>query len=168
MGVNGKQKGAGFEREICKKLSLWITKGEKVDCFWRSAMSGGRATVAKGAVRQAGDITAVAPEGHALTDVLYIECKNYKDVDLDCLVKGKGTLLTFWKTAQKEAAKYNRIPTLIFKRNHWPIMFCTSREGIRLLKIKPSISYHNGNLHMWPLDELLKQPFLGLPATPIK
>lgn len=157
--TNGKQKGAGFEREVCKALSLWVSKGQNVDLYWRSAMSGGRATVAKGAVRQAGDITAVAPEGHVLSDQFYIECKNYKDVDLDCLVKGKGALLTFWQTAQKEATKYNRIPTLIFKRNHWPTIFCTSRKGKLLLKIKPMLTYHDGDLCIMHFDQLLKNPF---------
>lgn len=159
MGVNGKQKGAGFEREVCKSLSLWITKGEKVDCFWRSAMSGGRATVARGTVRQAGDITAVAPEGHILSDKFFIECKNYKDIDLDCLVKGKGILIVFWQIAQKEAAKYNRIPMLIFKRNHWPIMICTSCEGVYALSIKPPISYYPVDLHMMQFQDLIKNPF---------
>ena len=42
----GKAKGSSFERLICKELSLWITGGEHQDVFWRSAMSGGRSTVA--------------------------------------------------------------------------------------------------------------------------
>lgn len=159
MAVNGKQKGSSFEREVCKALSLWVSKGVSVDLYWRAAMSGGRATVAKGTVRQAGDITAVAPEGHILTDNFYVECKNYKDVDLDCLVKGKGALLTFWQTAQKEAAKYNRIPTLIFKRNHWPTLFCSTQQGMRELGAKPSISYFNADLHIIHFDLLLKNPF---------
>src|SRR5215216_6431446 len=38
-------KGPQWEREVCRALSLWVTNGERVDVFWRSAMSGGRATV---------------------------------------------------------------------------------------------------------------------------
>ena len=64
-------------------------------------MSGGRATVAKGKVRQAGDITAVAPEGHAFVDTFFIECKSYKNLSLDCLIKGKGDLIDFWQIAVK-------------------------------------------------------------------
>jgi hypothetical protein len=71
-----KAKGSSFERDICKRLSLWVSDGEEQDCFWRSAMSGGRSTVAnrRGVKlnRQAGDITSTSPEGHALTDKFFI------------------------------------------------------------------------------------------------
>ena len=159
MGVNGKQKGGQYEREICVKLSKWITNGEKIDCLWRSAMSGGRATVQKGKVRQAGDITAVAPEGHILTDQFYLECKSYKELSIECFVKEKGPLISFWEVAVKEASKYNKIPGLIFKQNNWPAMFCTSCEGVYLLKIQPPISYHKADMHLMQFEQLLKIPF---------
>ena len=41
----GKEKGSSFERLVCKRMSMWLSKGERDDLFWRSAMSGGRATV---------------------------------------------------------------------------------------------------------------------------
>jgi hypothetical protein len=161
VGVNGKQKGAGFERDVCKALSLWVSHGASVDLYWRSAMSGGRATVAKGAVRQAGDITAVAPEGHILTDQFYIECKTYKDLSLDCFIKGKGTLIDFWKIAQKEAAKYNRGPILIFKQNHWPIMICMSGWGADLLKAWPHVCVEavDFDMRLVRFGDLVKKTF---------
>lgn len=131
----GKSKGSAFEREICVKLSKWITNGEKIDCLWRSAMSGGRATVKRGQVRQAGDITAVAPEGHALTDKFFVECKAYKHLTMDCLVTGKGTLLDFWKVSVREAESHRKLPMLIFKRNHWPIVVCVTFAGIGNLQL---------------------------------
>ncbi len=155
----GKGKGSSFERSVCEALSLWTTKGVSKDVYWRSAMSGGRATVARGAVRQAGDITAVAAEGHVLTDVVYLECKFYKELSIDCLIKGKGTLISFWQTAEKEAAKYNRIPALIFKQNNWPTMFCTSRKGVNLLRFNACISAHPFDMEMIKFDDLLKNPF---------
>ncbi len=122
----GKAKGASFEREICRKLSLWVTGGRREDCFWRSAMSGGRATVARKRgkdVQQSGDITAVHPEGHAFLDRWYVECKHYKDLSLDAfLVKGTGPLASFWKKACDEAKHYKRSPMLICKQNGWPIL----------------------------------------------
>ncbi|MBM3120244.1 MAG: hypothetical protein FJ006_12010, partial [Chloroflexi bacterium] len=58
-------KGASFERDISRQLSLWWTHGERDDVFWRSSMSGGRATVRakKGqkTAYQNGDITATDP-----------------------------------------------------------------------------------------------------------
>lgn len=123
----GKKKGSAFERDVCRKLSLWVSRGKKSDLFWRSAMSGGRATVArhKGeSVRQAGDITAVAPEGHVLTDRYYVECKFYRDLDiLSFLFHNKGKLAGFWKDTVRESDRHNcREPMLIAKQNNFPTL----------------------------------------------
>jgi len=130
----GKGKGSEFERVICKSLSLWVTSGKSIDVFWRSAMSGGRATIKKGLVRQAGDITAVAPEGHTLTNAFYLELKHLKDISLDSLITGKGSLVTIWDKTIVEAAKYDRIPVLIFKQNRWPVAFATTYKGVQKLQ----------------------------------
>ena len=121
----GKQKGAQFERDVCVKLSLWVTGGEKRDCFWRSAMSGGRATISgrKGIdlSRQAGDISAIAPEGHSFTNLFYIEAKFYKSLEIPGFVYGSGGVLSqFWETCKKEAKKHKRQPMLIAKENGRP------------------------------------------------
>lgn len=136
-GAASKQKGSEFERMVCKKLSLWVTNGEKKDCFWRSAMSGGRATVKRGEVRQAGDITAVAPEGHSLTDRYYIECKSYRTLDLaSFLVKGTGTLSKFWEVCCREAESHHRSPMLIAKQNNVPILMLTEVLGQKALPFR--------------------------------
>jgi hypothetical protein len=161
VAVNGKQKGSGFERDICKALSLWVSKGEKVDLYWRSAMSGGRATIAKGAVRQAGDITAVAPEGHILTDVLYMELKFLKDISLDGLLKGNGNLLAIWLKTCVEATKYQKTPVLIFKQNHYPVIFTTTDLGISYLKVpRKMVRIKSYTMNMVRFDELIKIPFV--------
>jgi hypothetical protein len=111
---------------VCKHLSLWVTGGKKEDVFWRSAMSGGRATVGgrkgKDLARQAGDITSVAPEGHLLTDDYYIECKFYRDLRLDAFLLGKGPLAKMWKTALTEAKRYKRSAMLIARQNNTPTL----------------------------------------------
>lgn len=72
-------KGASFERDISRQLSLWWTHGERDDVFWRSSMSGGRATVRakKGqkTAYQNGDITATDPIGSQLIENVVIELK---------------------------------------------------------------------------------------------
>src|SRR5882762_8826232 len=122
----GKKKGSAFERKICKRLSLWVTNGEREDCFWRSAMSGGRATVQhrKGVGnRQPGDICSVAVEGHVFTDEWFPECKNVRDLAVDSfLLSNTGPLATFWVIAQKEAEKHGKIPMIIAKQNRGPII----------------------------------------------
>jgi hypothetical protein len=164
VATNGKVKGGEFERSVAKALSRWVSNGVSEDLYWRSSMSGGRATISKGKVRQAGDITAVAPEGHVLTDKVYIECKFYKKLSIDCFIKGKGTLIDFWVVAVREAAKYGKIPVLIFKQNNWPVMFCTSEAGVDFLfggtwGNMISISYHPLDMHLIKFDCLLKLPF---------
>ncbi len=86
-------KGASFEREICKQLSLWWTDNERDDIFWRSSNSGGRAKVrskkGKRTSGQEGDICATDPIGLPLIQLCAIECKRgYKQVNmgnmLDC------------------------------------------------------------------------------------
>lgn len=122
----GKQKGAAFERSVCRHLSLWITKGKKEDVFWRSAMSGGRATLlhrkGKAAQNSAGDITATGEEGHTLTDQFYIECKCYRDLNILPFFFGndQGALCKFWAATILEASKHKKLPLLIAKQNSVP------------------------------------------------
>lgn len=120
----GKSKGSSYERAVCKRLSLWVTGDKEADVFWRSSLSGGRATVAhrKGkTVRQAGDICAVSPEGHALCDKAYLECKHYRNLDFsNFFIRGAGTLAKFWRVACVEAKKHGKEPMLIARQNRFP------------------------------------------------
>lgn len=129
--INSKAKGSAFEREVCKALSRWVTNGEREDVFWRSAMSGGRATVARGKVRQCGDITAVAEEGYEFASRWYVECKHVKKLGLDqFLIKSTGPLAKFWKIAVREAKKHERNPLMIAKQNGWPVLVISHRDHL--------------------------------------
>ena len=72
-------KGSEFEREICKELSRWWTGGKRDDVFWRTAMSGGRATVrsrqGKTTAGSYGDITAIDPVGFPFLKAFAMELK---------------------------------------------------------------------------------------------
>lgn len=168
-----KQKGGEFERHICKKLGLWVTNGEAQDVFWRSAMSGGRATVAirpKGSGvnanptqilrRQAGDISAVAPEGHSLTDRFFIECKFHKELELaHFFLTGKGRLAKFWHKARAEAAQYDRSPMLIAKQNLWPILMITLPGALPLCE--RAVAFGQDAL-VYHFDEVMKSRYESL------
>ncbi len=139
--MNSKAKGSQFERDICRLLSRWVTDGKRDDCFWRSAMSGGRATVAKKAgrdVRQAGDITSVSPEGHALTNLFFIETKFYKSLAIDSFIlENKGPLAAFWKEACKKARSHKLLPMLIAKENRRePLIIVSSRSLSKICNCK--------------------------------
>ncbi len=126
--VNSKQKGAQFERDVCVKLSRWLTQGKREDVLWRSAMSGGRATVrgkqGKKTDSQHGDISAVSVEGHALLKLVTIECKFVKDLNLRAaVIDGGGSIKEYWTTLVAVTpkgkhsmliAKQNRFDALVF------------------------------------------------------
>jgi hypothetical protein len=128
----GKAKGAAFEREVCRKLSLWVTSGKRSDVFWRSAMSGGRATVMTGKagkeVRQSGDVTSVAPEGHWFTENVLCEIKHVKSLDLESAVfRRRGALVGFWHKVARQAERYDQEPMIIAKQNRYPTMIIASQ-----------------------------------------
>lgn len=131
----GKGKGSAFERLVCKRLSMWVSHGEREDLFWRSAMSGGRATVGrrKGVdlAHHAGDISATHPDGHLLTDQWYIECKAYKDLRIEsAMIEGKGTLANFWREACEQATAHKRMPLLILKQNNTRMLLVLPRASM--------------------------------------
>ena len=75
----GAGKGSAFERTMSKMLSLWWTADERDDIYWRTASSGGRATMrrqrGKSTFGGAGDVQAVDPIGQPLMDLCTIEIK---------------------------------------------------------------------------------------------
>lgn len=173
--MNSKQKGGQFERDICKALSRWLSNGTREDLFWRSAMSGGRSTVAaKGGKKlnaQCGDITSVDPLGNILTDDCYFECKHLKHFSLDDLIKGNmsaKSLLTIWNTTKTEAERYNdRNPVLIFRQNLWPTILCTDHIGVDFFNADDLVfaTAPPHRMRFIRFDELLMKPFHKLKAT---
>lgn len=122
----GKAKGAEFERSVCKRLSMWISKGKRDDLFWRSAMSGGRATVGKAAginrESQAGDVSAIS-DGGKYTDIAaqfishhIVECKSVKNYQLDLfLFEKRGVIAN--AIEQCRLASRSKSPFVILKQN---------------------------------------------------
>ena len=101
-------KGSAYEREICRMLSEWWVPGRD-DIFWRSAASGGRATVrtkkGKSTFGQYGDITAIDPIGQPLTKVLSIECKRgYSKFSFADAIDRSAQKQTLWESFVEQAA----------------------------------------------------------------
>lgn len=123
-------KGSGFEREMCKKFSLWWTNGTRDDIFWRTAGSGARATTrfrksGKSTYANSGDLLAVDPIGKPFTDIFTVEMKrgykNWSIMDLvDKSKKAKEpTISLFLKQALMGANRpdcYN-YPLLLTRRD---------------------------------------------------
>lgn len=160
----GKAKGSAFEREVCKRLSLWVTNGKSEDVFWRSAMSGGRATVGarkgKDLRRQAGDITAVAPEGHSLTERYYIECKHVKQLRIDrFIVTETGPLADFWKVAKREAERHGRIPMIIARQNQMPTLVLLPYMHVPSSYTGRAIAAQAPRWGLYLFEAMLSQPY---------
>ena len=78
-GGGSSSKGSDYERETCKRISLWWTNWTRDDVFWRSSGSGARAKVrgraGVGTAGQSGDVAATDPCGVPLIDMFTIELK---------------------------------------------------------------------------------------------
>ena len=135
----GKSKGASFEREVCVLLSKWLSNGTQEDIFWRSALSGGRATVAfkrgKRLASQVGDISCIHPIGNHFISSFAPECKNYANLDWQGLLTGKGKLLQFWNEIKNQASRYDKHPFLIARQNRMRSVVCLDSTGLNKLNI---------------------------------
>ena len=135
------EKGGRFERKICVSLSLWLSKGERKDLFWRTSMSGGRATLALRAddklEAQSGDISAISQLGHSLVDRYIIECKHRKDLQLGHALAGrKGNLIMFWENHKRLCAQYSKWPMLIARQNHMPVLLGVDLRGAAMFRTR--------------------------------
>ena len=138
-----KQKGSSWEIQICRLLSMWISEGKRVDVFWRSAMSGGRATIGldRGFKHkaQAGDISAIAALGERLLDHFIIESKFYKDLQLTNMVlKENGFLYDFWTDLTTKATVFDKQPMLIGRQNSFPPFVLMNNESMDIFDLTPA------------------------------
>jgi hypothetical protein len=111
-----------------------VSNGKRADLFWRSSMSGGRATIQlrKGIVNktQAGDLTAIDPAGYDLLSRCYVEAKFYRNLQIaEGIIKGTGSLFSFWCSTAKRADALGKMPVLIAKQNFFPILALCRPEG---------------------------------------
>ncbi len=153
-------KGSGFEREICKQLSLWWTCNERDDVFWRTAGSGARATVRKktnqSTFGQYGDVQATDPIGQNLLDVCTIELKRgYSNHHFSELIDrlDKAAAQTYEKFIQQAIDDAKKASTpywmLIVKRDRRkPLLFIPyilnrklNLAGKGLLQLTPSFLF---------------------------
>ena len=146
-----------------------MTRGKRADLFWRAAMSGGRATVqGKRGIKnktQAGDISSVSSEGMWLIDNFVVECKHYKDLQLDVsLLKHTGVLYKFWVVLKAIADNAGKYPLLIAKQNNMPALLITTWEGTRLLGFETT----KFKAYEWPADFHLWDDLLTKVKSPLK
>jgi hypothetical protein len=142
-----------------------VSNGTLSDVFWRSAMSGGRATVAfrKHGTRhrnQVGDISYVNDIGKKFIDQFVVECKFYADLNYLGLLTGKGKLLDFWAKLKKEAKDHDKHPFLVARQNRLQAHVIVDIDGRRELGFSNSrqtllISIPH-NLYIYDADNFFK------------
>lgn len=143
MAAKGHVKGPRFERAICGRLSLWVSDLEREDIFWRTAMSGGRATVGskrgKRFTAQAGDISAVDPLGDELLRHFMVECKFYKRLEYEKLFyRFRGKFGRFWRMNLAKAQEHGKELMLVAKENKREELVGITPAGYEMLKCGPS------------------------------
>lgn len=155
-----KGKGQQFERQVCVALSQWISKGTRKDLLWRTAMSGGRATLGarKGEKHrsQSGDIAAIDPLGAILTERFCIECKFYKDLDLTAMWYGRGFLYNVWTKERAKAASFDKEPMVIAKQNFQETLVLVSASSS--LATEKLVRWTNGEVSVGLFEDMLRQP----------
>lgn len=133
------KKGSGFERDIAKQLTVWLTGVEKPYKYWRMPASGGLATIHEECAELSGDIRAIAPDAEFLTDCFSIECKTgYPSTSFwQHFKQTKGfKIKAFWTQCCGDATKSGKRPMLIYrKKGNKPIVGIDSVDGYRLMKI---------------------------------
>lgn len=137
----GKAKGAAFERQVCKDLSRWYTAGSNEAVFWRSAISGGRATQAakqgQNLAHVSGDLCAVHPLGYPFVERVYTECKFYRDLALIGLCLNlKSGINRHWTDCVTNANRYGKLPLLIARQNRTPPFVCLNSSGTEAFALK--------------------------------
>lgn len=150
--INGKSKGSGFEREIAKKLSLYLTNGNEEMACWRSSSSGATSTIGfksnkkskLGLQTQSGDIIQTIPQGHyPLLDAFFqtymIEVKFLKSLDLSPNYSSQFQKIMNQLLREKEQS--GKKIFFVLKRNGRDILILT--DSILHCKSIGSLVYNN-------------------------
>ena len=98
-------------------------------------MSGGRATmggkVGKLRKAQAGDVCAIDPLGHRLTDWYMVECKHLDDLALTGWVtRQAGECYHIWHKLIEQSFTHGKMPLLIARQNNYPVLCMTTLDGL--------------------------------------
>lgn len=153
---------------VCGALSRWCSNDLRDDLFWRSAMSGGRATLHSRKGRknksQSGDISAVDRAGAPLIEAFFLECKHLKTLEIHRWVyNAKTPLDEIWDKTLRDATFQNKQPLVVAKQNRQPELVMSTEIGwldfLRAsggkLRRSSTIYRECGTMHVWFLHDLI-------------
>lgn len=159
MARSSKSKGSSFERDFCRRLSIWWSEDNSCDSlFWRTASSGGRAKLrgrkGKQTASHHGDICATNGEGQPFIDMFTIEAKKgyNRATIIDLLDKpARAALQTYekWILQATESAQQAGTPywMIVHRRDMRNALVLLEREAlISILKPDSSLRYMGGSV----------------------
>lgn len=162
MGKKSFSKGFGFEREVAKQLSLWVSSGDDAYIFNRRQGSGGSHRDKAGHSGASGDLFAEKQLGYPLMDAISFELKFYADLNHDLwnLLSGTHSKLNDFIAQTEESAKpYNRDMALIFKCNRKPPLVLTSSKVLMPARDSHTILIGRKRYNLFTLDSLLESRY---------
>lgn len=170
-------KGQNFERQICKELSLWLSKGQRDDLFWRTAGSGGRATTrqkkGKNTAGAAGDICSTDPDSAEFCRFVTFELKRgYNHVSLmDTLDMDNVGVFCQWIHQAKRSAKAAQTPywLILHKRDkRLPLVYLPMELGKELKQvgvINEYVQFFNCSVFATKITVIRWDDFIGSPYS---
>lgn len=184
MAIISKRKGNAFERKVAKLLSEWWSEGSRDDLFWRTHSSGGRHTVRrrKGITTegQVADVVSSAEESKLFSDIIDVECKHHKDINLwSILTPNKGeNIVNWWLEIRKVSIHDGKLPVLIAKQDRRPDLWvcneCLSGKISEYVNVNPiftlDVRNYNSKLSCVSLDMCIYKfdDILAIPAEIFK
>lgn len=158
MGKKSFSKGFGFEREVARQLSMWVSGGADAYIFNRRQGSGGSHRDKAGHSGASGDLFAEKQLGYPLMDAISFELKFYAELqhDLWNLLSGATSKLDdFIEQTESSAKPYKRDMALIFKCNRKPPFVLTSSKDLMPLKDCHVILIGKKKYFLFTLEKLL-------------
>jgi hypothetical protein len=169
--VNSMRKGSGFERTVCRQLSLWFSRGKNEDLFYRTAGSGARSTArakkGKTTANSAGDIGYLDAAGKPLIEAITFELKcGYNNIDTTSLIdtaprRKRPQLLEFIEQAVDSAKNaQSKYWAVIHKRNgkqaliQFPMSMWQQIQELFVNRSNLQITYVSADVH-----EIVSMPF---------
>lgn len=167
----GKLKGSEFERDTGRRLSMWLTEGQRSNIFARNVLSGGSFTVTHGKGRETpnipGDLMAASPLAFEFLSMFSIECKNNEEIDLAAFLQDKNGKSFLMKTilhTEAQAKAHGITWMVIGKRNRQETLVIMDYNiaGVAALSAASFPAafrwhvLHNSKYFMTTLDHLLR------------
>lgn len=159
-----REKGNEFERLMCKRMSLWLSAGQRRDLFMRNVASGGAFTLSarRGSPSGVGgDMMAVHPLAHDFLEVFLTEYKHWRDLNFEAaLWMNRGEFAQVLTKAERQAIAAQRHYFIVAKQNHRaPILLMPHDVGLSCATVLRSHAVRHslwgGRMFACLLDDVL-------------